>query len=28
MVKPDYNEWEGKEEFASRFMEFVASKFA
>lgn len=28
MVKPDYNEWEGKDEFASRFMEFVASKFA
>lgn len=28
MVKPDYNEWDGKEEFASRFMEFVASKFA
>ncbi|RXR18940.1 hypothetical protein EQG63_05710 [Flavobacterium amnicola] len=28
MVKPDYNEWEGKEEFASRFMEFVESKFA
>jgi len=27
MVKPDYNEWEGKEEFASRFMEFVESKF-
>jgi hypothetical protein len=28
MVKPDYNEWEGKDEFASRFMEFVESKFA
>ncbi|MBP9793376.1 MAG: hypothetical protein KBC56_05190 [Flavobacterium sp.] len=27
MVKPDYNEWDGKEEFASRFMEFVESKF-
>lgn len=27
MVKPDYNFWKGKEEFASRFMEFVESKF-
>jgi hypothetical protein len=27
MVKPDYNDWKGKEEFADRFMEFVASKF-
>ena len=27
MVKPDYNEWQGKDEFASRFMEFVESKF-
>ncbi|ENI5846270.1 hypothetical protein [Flavobacterium psychrophilum] len=27
MVKPDYNDWKGKEEFANRFMEFVASKF-
>lgn len=27
MVKPDYNDWRGKEEFASRFMEFVESKF-
>ncbi len=27
MVKPDYNDWKGKEEFAERFMEFVASKF-
>ncbi|MDI9309278.1 MAG: hypothetical protein QM535_03590 [Limnohabitans sp.] len=27
MVKPDYNEWRGKEEFANRFMEFVESKF-
>lgn len=28
MVKPDYNDWKGKEEFSSRFMEFVESKFA
>lgn len=28
MVKPDYNDWNGKDEFASRFMEFVESKFA
>ncbi|WP_394760016.1 hypothetical protein [Flavobacterium sp.] len=27
MVKPDYNDWKGKEEFAERFMEFVASKY-
>lgn len=27
MVKPDYNDWVGKEEFASRFMEFIQSKF-
>lgn len=27
MVKPDYNDWLGKEEFASRFMEFIQSKF-
>jgi hypothetical protein len=27
MVKPDYNDWKGKEEFEERFMEFVASKF-
>ena len=27
MVKPDYNHWKGKEEFADRFMEFVASKY-
>lgn len=27
MVKPDYNFWKGKEEFATRFMEFVESKF-
>lgn len=28
MVRPDYNDWKGKEEFAERFMEFVESKFA
>ena len=27
MVKPDYNNWRGKEEFADRFMEIVESKF-
>lgn len=27
MVKPDYNNWNGKQEFADRFMEFVESKF-
>ncbi|WP_395058940.1 hypothetical protein [Flavobacterium sp.] len=27
LVKPDYNDWKGKEEFAERFMEFVASKY-
>jgi hypothetical protein len=27
MVKPDYNNWRGKEEFAERFMEIVESKF-
>ena len=26
-VKPDYNEWEGKEEIEERFMEIVESKF-
>lgn len=28
MVKPDYNDWKGKDEFAERFMEFVENKFA
>ena len=28
MVKPDYNDWKGKDEFVERFMEFVESKFA
>ncbi|WP_300565181.1 hypothetical protein [Flavobacterium sp.] len=27
MVKPDYNDWKGQDEFASRFMEFVENKF-
>jgi hypothetical protein len=28
MVKPDYNNWQGKEDYAERFMEIVAQKFA
>ncbi|MCL9805808.1 hypothetical protein NAT51_12735 [Flavobacterium amniphilum] len=28
MVRPDYNDWKGKDEFVERFMEFVESKFA
>ncbi|WP_309608025.1 hypothetical protein [Flavobacterium sp.] len=28
MVKPDYNNWKDKEEFADRFMEIVESKFS
>jgi hypothetical protein len=27
-VKPDYNNWEGKEEYADRFMEIVEKKFS
>ncbi len=27
MIKPDYNNWEGKDDYASRFMEIVESKF-
>ena len=27
MVKPDHNNWEGKEEFEERFMEIIESKF-
>ena len=27
MVKPDYNNWEGKDEYAQRFMEVVEKKF-
>jgi len=28
MVKPDYNNWDGKEEYAERFMEIVEKKFS
>lgn len=28
MVKPDYNNWEGKEDYASRFMNLIEKKFA
>ncbi|NNG11237.1 MAG: hypothetical protein HKM92_13810, partial [Arenibacter sp.] len=28
MVKPDYNNWEGKEEYEARFMSVIARKFA
>lgn len=28
MVKPDYNNWEGKEEYEMRFMELIARKFS
>lgn len=28
MVKPDYNNWEGKEEYADRFMEIVEKRFS
>lgn len=28
MVKPDYNNWNGKEEYEERFMELVARRFA
>jgi hypothetical protein len=27
MVKPDYNNWEGKEDFENRFMEIIEKKF-
>lgn len=27
MVKPDYNDWNGKEEYAERFMEIIEKKF-
>lgn len=27
MVKPDYNNWEGKDDYANRFMEIVEKKF-
>lgn len=28
MVKPDYNNWEGKEEYVQRFMELIERKFS
>ena len=28
MVKPDYNNWTGKEEYATRFMEIIEKKFS
>ena len=28
MVKPDYNGWEGKEDYSQRFMEIIEKKFA
>jgi chemotaxis protein histidine kinase CheA len=28
MIKPDYNNWEGKDEYANRFMEIVEKKFS
>ncbi|MDO6515982.1 hypothetical protein SAMN05421766_101437 [Zobellia uliginosa] len=28
MVKPDYNNWAGKEEYAQRFMQFIERKFS
>ena len=27
MVKPDYNNWNGKEEYEERFIEIIESKF-
>ena len=28
MVKPDYNSWEGKEDYEQRFIEIIEKKFA
>jgi hypothetical protein len=28
MVKPDYNNWEGKDDYEQRFMNVIARKFA
>lgn len=28
MVKPDYNSWEGKEDYSQRFIEIIEKKFA
>ena len=27
MVKPDYNSWEGKEDYSQRFIEIIEKKF-
>jgi len=27
MVKPDYHNWEGKDEYATRFMSLIEKKF-
>ena len=27
MVKPDYNNWEGKDDYAERFMDIIEKKF-
>ena len=27
MIKPDYNNWEGKEEYETRFLEIVEKQF-
>jgi non-homologous end joining protein Ku len=27
IIKPDYNNWDGSEEYAERFMEIVKNKF-
>ena len=27
VVKPDYNNWEGKEQYEDRFVEIIANKF-
>ena len=28
MIKPDYNNWEGKEYYVTRFLEIIENKFA
>jgi hypothetical protein len=28
MVKPDYGDWQGKEEYEQRFIEIIEKKFA
>jgi hypothetical protein len=28
MVKPDYENWEGKDDYEQRFMEIIEKKFA